>query len=208
MIPLVPFYPSSYTKDLAFSSGVAVTPHTDFSYMNLGHLLQILYCVQQDSKGGESILVDGFRLARDFRHNHPDYFETLVHTPVEFRFVDCKEQQYFCRTTSILKLDRQGEVSEICFSHKNCVRNVPFDRVESFYQAYSTFFHYLKNPTYQYHYHLKPGEALLLQNSRILHGRTAFDPTSTSRHLKVASIDWDLLIGKTQFDRFKRIESR
>ncbi len=100
---------------------------------------------------------------------------------------------------------RYNEVSEICFSHKNCVRNVPCDQVESFYQAYSTFLGYLKNPTYQYHNYLQPGEAILLQNSRILHGRTAFEPASSSRHLETAYIDWDVLIGQAKFHQFKHI---
>ena len=78
---------------------------------------------------------------------------------------------------------------------------MPFEQVEDFYAAYSAFMSYLKNPAYQYQFRYKPGECLLLNNARVLHGRTAFDANSGTRHLKVGLINWDYLIAKKAFNQ-------
>ncbi len=59
--------------DLA-GSCYALTPHTDLSYMHTQPVVQFLHCLENEATGGESILVDGFRVARDFQKNHPEYF--------------------------------------------------------------------------------------------------------------------------------------
>jgi len=57
----------------------------------------------------------------------------------------------------------------------------------------------LKNPDYQYRYYLQPGDCLLVQNFRVLHGRTGFDPYSGQRHIEVGYIDWDYFVARKKF---------
>jgi hypothetical protein len=190
--------------DLSLSAeGNELLPHTDITYISTPPLVQLLYCVENLATGGESVLVDGFRVAKDFQQHHPKYFEILTQVPVKFEQFYPQWEYYVSQTTPIIKLNREDLVSSIYFSHKNFGSQLPFDQVEIFYQAYNTFFHYLKNPAYQYWFRLEQGDCLLVENFRVLHGRKKFDPSSGMRHLEVAYTDWQYLAGREDFHRLK-----
>jgi gamma-butyrobetaine dioxygenase len=60
--------------DLGLSSH-ALSPHSDLSYMPHMHPLIVgLYCVENKAPGGESILVDGCRVASDLAREAPEDF--------------------------------------------------------------------------------------------------------------------------------------
>lgn len=52
--------------------------------MSLDLGTQILHCIENSAKGGESILVDGFKAATILRERNPRAFFLLSETPVEF----------------------------------------------------------------------------------------------------------------------------
>ncbi|NEP52238.1 MAG: hypothetical protein F6K65_26945, partial [Moorea sp. SIO3C2] len=70
---------------------------------------------------------------------------------------------------------------------------------------YKAFFEYLKSPDYQYCFPLKPGQCLLINNFRVLHGRTGYNTNYGSRHLEVGYLDWDYLKGRQKFRQFKHL---
>ncbi|MEM6613821.1 MAG: TauD/TfdA family dioxygenase [Cyanobacteria bacterium P01_C01_bin.72] len=179
--------------------GCALPAHNDLSYWGGHRLAQFLYCVEHQAIGGESILVDGFRIAEDFRQDYPHYFQLLVETPVQFWLLDQNHQYLFCNTAPILECDRLGNLTTVRFSKRNCRPQLPFAQLEDFYQAYNTFFRYLKNPAYQYQFCLEPQDCLLFQNFRILHGRTAFNPASGKRKLNAGYLDWNFFVGRKNF---------
>lgn len=185
-------------QDLSFSTN-GLSPHTDMTYLSTPSIVQLLYCVENQATGGESTLVDGFRVAEDFRQDYPQYFELLSKTPVTFRQFYQNWHYYVSQTTPILQLKDTGEVNKIFFCHKNLGLDLPFDLVESFYEAYYAFFRYLKNPAYEYSFRLQAGDCLLVQNFRILHGRKSFDASSGSRHLEISYMDWNYFAGRRDF---------
>ncbi|EAW34386.1 TauD/TfdA family dioxygenase [Lyngbya sp. PCC 8106] len=193
-------------QDLSLSAeGNELSPHTDITFMSTPPLVQLLYCVENLATGGESVLVDGFKVARDFQQHHPQYFEILTKVPVKFEQFYQEWEYYVSRTTPIIELEQDGLVSGIYFSHKNFSSQLPFDQVEEFYEAYKTFFLYLKNPAYQYWFRLEPGDCLLVENFRVLHGRKAFNPNSGMRHLEVAYMDLQYFVGREDFHRLKHL---
>ncbi|MEM9092730.1 MAG: TauD/TfdA family dioxygenase [Cyanobacteria bacterium P01_F01_bin.53] len=198
----VKVFPNSH--DLSLSEGKALPPHTDLTYIPAPPVVQLLYCVEHGATGGESMLVDGFRVAEDFRRDHPDYFKVLSESPVQFRQFFAELGYFVSHQTPIINLNSQtGNVTSICFSHKNFGLNQPFQEVERFYEAYVAFSRYLKSPTYQYHFRLEPGDCLLLQNFRMLHGRSAFDAHSGPRHLEVAYLEWIYFLGRRDYQTLK-----
>ena len=190
------------------STGHALALHTDRCHVHEPNLVQVLYCVENNASGGESLLVDGFRIAEDFRQHHPDYFQILVQTPLQFQDFDPIRGYFFSRKTPIFELDWEGKVARIYFSRKTCTWNLPFEQLEAFYEAYSTFSNYLKDPIYEYRFRLEPGDCLLAQNFRIIHGRTAYDPLSGSRHLRWATIAWDYISARHNFEKVKPLYLR
>ncbi|NEN88365.1 MAG: taurine catabolism dioxygenase TauD [Okeania sp. SIO3H1] len=193
-------------QDLSLSAeGNELSPHTDITFMSTPPLVQLLYCVENLATGGESLVVDGFRVARDFQQHHPEYFEILSKVPVKFEQFYQEWEYYVSRTTPIIELDKNGLVSAVYFSHKNFGSKLPFEQVEAFYEAYKTFFSYLKNPAYQYWFRMEPGDCLLVENFRVLHGRKAFNPSSGLRHLEIAYMDWQYFAGREDFHRLKHL---
>ncbi len=186
-------------KSLPSSDGCPLPPHHDLSYWGGHRLVEFLYCVENQNPGGESTLVDGFRVAQDFRQDYPQYFQLLLETPVQFWLVDKIHQYRFCNTATILECDREGNLTTVRFSKRNCRPHLPFEQLENFYQAYHTFFRYLKKPDYKYQFQLKSHNCLLLQNFRVLHGRTAFDPALGNRKLNSGYVDWNFFVGRRNF---------
>ena len=185
-------------EDLGLSSH-ALSPHTDLSYMPHMHPLIVgLYCVENDAPGGESIVVDGHRVVADLEREAPADFALLCRTPVTFRQFDPVAVYHFTRTTPILRRDRQGGVA-LTFSHKNFSVNLPFDEMGPFYRAYRGLLARLKDPAYQHVFKLEPGQLLLVQNDRVLHGRRAFDPRQGSRHFEAFHVSWDYLAARRGF---------
>ena len=76
----------------------------------------------------------------------------------------------------------------------------------AFYAAFERFASYLDDPAAQYHYTLKEGDAVLFDNRRVLHARTAFtDPAEgkegatageTNRWLKGCYLEADALLDR------------
>ena len=174
----------------------ALPPHNDLTYCSSHRLVQFIYCSEIHATGGESLVVDGFHVAQKFRQDYPDYFKILVETPLNFWRVQHEHQYFFNSNQTIIELDRDSNLTAIRFSQKNCMPHLPFEQIESFYQAYTAFSRYMNNLDYRYCFRLQAGECLLMQNFRILHGRTAFDPNSGSREMRVGYIDWDYFLAR------------
>jgi len=196
--PFIAIKVSPGGEDLGLSSH-ALSPHTDLSYMPHMHPLIVgLYCVANDAPGGESIVVDGDRVAADLERDAPADFALLCRTPVTFRQFDPVAVYHFTRTTPILRQDRQGGAA-LTFSHKNFSVNLPFDAMGPFYRAYRSLLAKLKDPAYQHVFKLEPGQLLLVQNDRVLHGRRAFDPRRGHRHFEAFHVSWDYFAARRGF---------
>jgi gamma-butyrobetaine dioxygenase len=59
------------------------------------------------------------------------------------------------------------------------------------YAAYRKFAEILKRPERELVFRLAPGDCVVMQNDRALHGRTVFDPNLGRRHLQGCYIDRD-----------------
>jgi len=198
-------------QDLSQSAeGYALLPHTDSSFLyDSQRMVEYFYCVENQARGGESILVDGFKIAKDLQEENPEVYQILSETPVEFRHLLRNWEYYFRRKTPIIKLDiNNDDIFGIYFSHKNFNHPlVSFEKMESFYDAYSTLLRYLKSPKYQYCFKLMPGDLLVFQNFRILHGRNAFVANSGHRELTVTYQSWDYFSGRHNFRNLKNLYS-
>lgn len=186
-------------------TGNGLLPHNDYEiFTHTANLVHFLQCIENEVAGGDSILVDGFRVAEDFQQDHPQYFQTLVEIPAQFEKFYSESRWYNRRTQSIFELDSRGKIIGVSFNNSHAwTWDIPFERMESYYQAYCEWFKYLKKPDYQYKFRLTPGDCIIAQNFRIFHGREAFDHNSGARHLKTAFTEWDYLVGRKNYMAFK-----
>jgi gamma-butyrobetaine dioxygenase len=195
-------------EDLSMSS-FALSPHTDQSYMTHTHpMLLLLYCIENGARGGESTLVDGFRVVKDLRRERPDDYAILCETPVTFAQLDPSVEYFFARTTPVIETDGAGGVVALHWSHKNFTVDLPFDKMARYYEAYKSLLSRLKSPGYEYVFRLEPGQCLLVENDRVLHGRRAFDPNSGTRHFTTAFVAWDYVAARHNYPDRAALERR
>lgn len=164
--------------------------HTDLVSREVQPGLQFLHCLVFEAEGGESILVDGFAVAKALRQDQPADYETLTTTPIRFRYQDRETDVAW--KSPMIRLDADGCLFEIRYS---TALLAPLDidpyMVKPFYQAYHNFTALLRDPKFELRFKLKAGDLMVFDNRRVLHGRAAFNPQSGPRHLQGCYIDTD-----------------
>ncbi|MDH6126088.1 TauD/TfdA family dioxygenase [Kitasatospora sp. GP82] len=177
-------------NNLAFTSA-AIAPHTDNPYRDPVPTLQLLHCLRNDSTGGDSGLVDGFRAAAVLREEAPEDFAVLTRTPVPFVFRD--------RTTELraerplIEVDAAGRIREVRFNNRSIgTLRLPAEQLDAFYAAYRRFARITLRPELRLTFRLGPGDCLIFDNVRLLHARTAFEQDG-HRHLQGCYADLDSL---------------
>lgn len=189
------------SEDLS-ETAFALTPHTDYPYKQIGHVIQFCYFAENEATGGEFFLVDGFQVAEDFRADHGDLFDLLTRTPVEFEQLYTTWRYLYRVRRPIIQLDGAGNVEAVYFGHSHCwTWRVPPERSAAFYAAYHTFLTYLSDERYRWQRRFLAGECAAFRNSRILHGRNAFDPNTGTRHLITTYLPWEQLEARIRFER-------
>ncbi|MFD2436636.1 clavaminate synthase family protein [Modicisalibacter luteus] len=173
-------------------TAIGLALHVDLPNWRQPPDIQLLYCLQNEAKGGESTFADGFTVAEILREESPEHFRILSETPIDFRFQD--EDHDIAVRAPIIELNEDGKPLEIRFN--NWIRDtlrLPLHEVDAWYAAYRHFWQLLHDPRHQIEFALEPGQMIAFDNRRVLHGRRAFDPNTGKRHLQGTYLDLDLL---------------
>jgi gamma-butyrobetaine dioxygenase len=173
-------------SNLAYT-GLGLGAHTDNPYREPTPTLQLLHCLSSSAGGGENTLVDAFRVAQDLP---PDHFALLARHPIRFRYAD--ERTDLATETPVLTLDVRGALHAV---HYNTRSAQPFRLdprlMEPYYDAYRNFGRLLEDDRYRIRFKLEPGDLFVVDNLRVLHGRTAYAPEAGERHLQGCYADRD-----------------
>lgn len=176
-------------SDLAYTS-LPLDPHTDNPYRSPVPGVQLLHCLRNETSGGLSTLVDGFAAARALQLRDAEAFRLLSHTPVRFRYQDVNTELVASATP--IELDAAGRVQAIHFSPRlDFVPLRPPAELAGYYRARRAFDHLLRSPEFEIRFLLEAGDLMMMDNRRLLHGRTGFNPTEGERHLQGCYIDID-----------------
>ena len=176
-------------NDLAYTS-IALDPHTDNPYRSPVPGVQLLHCLINETSGGYSTLVDGFAAAERLRREDAEAFRILTRTPVRFRFRDPKTEMV--ASSSLIEVDGTGALQAINFSPRlDYVPLQPPQELHAYFGARRALDRLLRSPQFEIRFLLNAGELMMMDNRRLLHGRTAFDPREGLRHLQGCYIDID-----------------
>jgi hypothetical protein len=86
--------------------------HNDTTYFNDACGLQILHCIQLNATGGDTILVDGFKVAENMRDEDEDRFKRLCEYPIVSEYIEEGKHHSYC--APILKTHPvSGETEQI-----------------------------------------------------------------------------------------------
>jgi len=182
-------YSRPMMNDLAYSSH-ALTPHTDNPYRDPVPGIQLLHCLVNETSGGLSTLVDSLAVGRALAEEDLEGYERLATTPVRFRFLDPEEE--FIERRTIIQRNALGEMRGVHFSPRlDYMPLLAAPELAVFHRARRRLGQLLGDPRFEIRFPLCPGDLLLMDNCRLLHGRTAFDPNEGRRHLQGCYIDID-----------------
>ena len=174
--------------NLAYTT-LALSTHTDTPYRDPEPTIQLLHCLVSSGQGGDSVLVDGFRAVEDLRLRHPQLFEELVKWPVRFSWGD--DDTELSAEAPMIRVDVQGRVDRVRYQNSTMApMRVPDDRMLPFYQAYRAFSELIACSNYQAILKLEPGDLIMFDNRRVMHGRTAYTEPG-ERHLQGCYSDMD-----------------
>jgi alpha-ketoglutarate-dependent taurine dioxygenase len=148
-------------------------PHTDGSYSHDGPGLQFFVCSERTGTGGESVLVDGFAAAKALAADNPSAFEILTEVAVPAHYIESGIHLRASRPT--IRLDDRGEVIQVTLNNYD---RAPFllapDRMAAWYDAYGALHRLVADESTWWTRKLEPGDALIFDNWRCLHGRMAY----------------------------------
>lgn len=181
-------------NDLAYTS-IELGPHTDNPYRRPVPSIQFLFCIENNCLGGNSTLVDGFQVAKDLMNQYPEAYKILKDTTIFFRFTD--QDTVLENTGTTIELNDQGELAQIRFSNR--LDLVPYqspDKLEKYYEAKRIFHRMINSEKYMINFRLPEGGLIIMDNYRLLHGRTSFNTSEGSRFLQGLYIDHDSIESK------------
>ena len=157
---------SAYTQD-------ELRPHTDSTYSNDAPGLQLLLCCHYEATGGESIMVDGFKIAEKIYKENRDLYTLLSEIEVTGQYIG--DGVFLEAKRPIFKLNSNKELIQVSFNnYDRAAFRMDDEKTLKFYDAIREFDLIANNREYQWRHILKPGELLIFNNWRILHGRGSF----------------------------------
>jgi gamma-butyrobetaine dioxygenase len=166
-------------SNLAYT-GLGLQAHTDNPYRDPVPTMQILYCLENSADGGDSLVVDGFAAAARLRAEAPGMFDLLRRYCACFEYRGTADVCLQARKPMI-ELAPDGELTGIRFNNRSTapIVDVPYDHMPAYYAAYRRFAEIIDDPRMAVRFKLSPGECFIVDNTRVLHARTAYASTGT-----------------------------
>ena len=197
------FSSSATPTDTAYTSQ-ALAAHTDTTYLTVPCGLQMFHLLSHtDGSGGESLFVDGQAAASYLQYNHPSLCaclhrqKILFHASGNAEVGELGNDTISPEGTGVLLGEQKTKChpsDQETFGHKSentDPRRVPtqirwnnddrdtqlwrsLNSIERWYKAAREWTRILKMKEFEIKVQLKPGQPIIFDNWRYLHGRTAF----------------------------------
>jgi gamma-butyrobetaine dioxygenase len=155
----------------------------------------MLHCIENEVKGGLSTLVDGFTVTERLKKDFPIYYDILSEIKVRFQFID--NTVVLEDWAEMIQLDENKEFKQVRFSPR--LDFVPIEdkeKLEVYYLARKKISELYNSEKYKIEFKLQPGNLLMMDNYRLLHGRTTYNSNEGKRFLQGCYIDYDSTEGK------------
>ncbi len=181
-------------NDLAYTS-LPLALHTDNPYRNPVPCIQMLHCIVNEVKGGLSTLVDGYTVTEKLKKDFPEHYKILTQIKVRFKFID--QSVVLEDWAEMIQLDEFGKFKQVRFSPRlDFVPLMDKEKLELYYSARKKISELYNSDKYKIEFRLQPGDLLMMDNHRLLHGRTTYDANEGNRFLQGCYIDYDSTEGK------------
>ncbi len=172
-------------------SALALLPHTDNPYRATPPDLQALHALAAAPDGGETWLVDGLAVIEHLRITSPEALALLGEVPVRFTWRDA--DWHLEASAPAIALAPDGTLRRLRVNSRSFDRPLEPDpaRRAAWWAAWERLEACVADPAFACTFALDAGEMVLMDNRRVLHGRTAFAGKAGERHLQGAYADID-----------------
>ena len=181
-------------NDLAYTT-LHIGPHTDNPYRNPVPCIQMLHCIENEVSGGYSTLVDGYTVSEKLKKEDPEAYKILTDIKVKFKFTD--KNVVLEDWSELIHLDENKEFKQVRFSPRlDYVPMLEKDKLDQYYKSRKKLSDMYNSEKNRIEFKLAPKDLMMIDNHRVLHGRTKFDPEEGKRFLQGCYIDFDSTEGK------------
>lgn len=177
------------TEDVAYTDQ-AIDLHHDNPYREPIPGFWCLHCLQ-DSPGGESLISDGLHAALQLREHSPWAFDVLSKTEVTFAYrsedvllqnsvphIQLGDRRHGRGAAGddfgIRQVTYSGRLDAIPGSHYTP------EELDLYYRARSLFLDTAR--THSLHFKLEAGDLIIIDNTRVMHGRTQIEQGNMAKH--------------------------
>jgi len=175
-------------NNLAYTN-MGLGSHSDNPYRDPVPTVQLLHCLESSTEGGDSVLVDGFKAATVLRQESKEDFDILTRTWINFRFSDDKTD--LRSRVPMIELNDNSEIVKVRYNNRSIdTIKLPTNKIRHFYKAYRHWSEIIEREDLKITFKLSKGDLMLVDNTRIMHARTAFSKKG-KRHLQGAYTDLD-----------------
>lgn len=176
-------------SDIAYTDA-ALASHTDNPYREPVPGIQFLHCLSNEVSGGLSTLVDGMAIAERLVDEAPEQAKILEDVTVRFRYEG--PSAILEHHGPIIERDHRGHIRHIRLSSRlDYVPALDPKTLSLFYAGRRRLHEMSNSDEFQINFPFRPGTLLMMDNYRLLHGRTAFNGKQGHRHLQGCYIDHD-----------------
>ncbi|EAU85593.1 mitochondrial protein [Coprinopsis cinerea okayama7 len=174
-----------FTSDLAKGdtayTTLALGAHTDNTYFTDPCGLQLFHLLSHtEGTGGSTLLVDGFYVASILKELNPSAYRLLSTIPVPAHAAG--EPDCLYRPSPFVGYPTLGhdpwtkELVQVRWNNddRSVMSHLEPSLVEEWYEAIRLWNQCLKSPDSEYWVQLTPGTAVVVDNHRVLHGRSSF----------------------------------
>ncbi|KAI5632756.1 taurine catabolism dioxygenase tauD, tfdA family domain-containing protein [Phthorimaea operculella] len=160
--------------DTAYTA-LPLASHHDNTYFTEAAGLQILHCLEHtNGSGGDTTLTDGFYGASRLREEHPEDFKFLSTFDLEAEYIEPGHHHKYA--APVIKLNDDVDIVQVRFNvyDRSAVAFRSSEECRTYYRSLRNLARYYQDPANQWQFKLTPGVAVVMDNFRVLHGRTAF----------------------------------
>ncbi len=180
---------------LGAKTGMPQAPHIDDAFYYSQPGIDVFHCLANTSDGGLSTYVDGFAIARSIEQDDPAAYALLTTVPIAHIRRHPGEIDLRNRGP-LISLDQYGQPSGIrYFDRAMAPLDCAPEQVDAMYNAVRAFNTRMLSDDFVAQIRVAPGSGMLIDNHRVMHGRTGFDPTS-GRHIRLCHVPRDEFHGR------------
>ncbi|GAB1523143.1 hypothetical protein RhiTH_006273 [Rhizoctonia solani] len=139
--------------------------------------LQLFHLLSHEGLGGQTLLVDGFYAAAKLREKYPSHYELLTEIKISAHAAGDADSLYIPdEPFSILKKGINGELTGIRYNNddRSALKYIDPVLVDDWYDALRSWNRCLTSSDAEFWVQLTAGTAVVVDNHRVLHGRSAF----------------------------------